>query len=224
MAFSNIFIKAGFWKRTNHPVKGDLRLDEISPLVETNPNLEVFKELGGSVISEPVFARIGTTSSAIQLQDGEMKFMTHYFPTAKYITGVLWGQSVQGTYTADKYNGFGFYSVNGSTGVLTLITSSTNNGNLWKSATASLYKTDFSSPYLASPGLYTVAALWNNSASSGSPSVIGSPSSGTLYAAAMDFTNSNRIGGVLAAQDSLPTTINMSSITGSATNPYFALY
>ena len=155
------------------------------------------------------------------LADGSVRFIATYVPITATITGAKFFQVVQGDYTADNYNGIGLYSYSG--GTMTLVASSTNDGNIWK-GTASTWQTKaFSATYSATSGLYFVGLLYNNSAQTTAPT-IGSSASSTANVGANDFTNSAKLVSLVNAQASLPTPQLMSGTTLSNLNYGVWLY
>jgi hypothetical protein len=117
-----------------------------------------------------------------------------WIPKTVTLTGVKWYQITAGVYTANNYNGVALYSH--SSGTLTQVASSTNDGNIWKATSSTFASKAFSSTYSAAPGLYYIASIWCYSAyttlptvASGSLSTLGSQSN----FAAFDFTNNKVI-------------------------------
>ena len=110
-------------------------------------------------------------TGTVALADGAVRYVAVNITKAQTITGVTWWQTVAGDYTADNYNGVGLYSINTSTGEITLVASSTDDGNIWKGAANAYYSKAFSSPYSASVGKYMIAYLYNSSAQTTAPSV-----------------------------------------------------
>ena len=119
------------------------------------------------------------------------------------------------SYTANNYNGVGLYSVSGST--LTLVASSTNDGNTWQQGTNWQSKA-FSSTYSAAAGIYYIAFIYSVSAATTAPSIsINGSASGTYNAvSAFDFTNSQKTSGGLNTQTSLPASQTLSSISNAS--------
>jgi hypothetical protein len=146
-------------------------------------------------------------TTVLAMTDGQIYLSAVYLPTAATITGARWFQNVAGVYTADNYNGVGLYSYSG--GTLTLVASSTDDGTIWKS-TGTQSKA-FSTPYSAVAGVYYLGFIYNSSAQTTAPSIVGSPNK--TSGAYIDFTNSAKINATLTAA-TLTTPIAMSSTTG----------
>lgn len=182
---------------------------------------KVYSLLGSAVIAESLGLNIvmasGNTGNFV---NQSMKVQAIYLPYATTITGIKWLQVVQGSYTANNYNGVGLYTY--SAGTLTLVASSTDDGNIWKAAPGMASKA-FSSQYPAAAGLYFAAHLYNQSA------VVTAPQIGAFVNAngglfALDFTNSARIVGQVTSQASLPATQAMSGVASSSISPWLGLY
>jgi hypothetical protein len=84
-----------------------------------------------------------------------------YLPAGTY-TGFWFALQTKGVYTASSYNGAGLYST-GSTGI-TLIASTTDDGNLWKANTNTITYKAFSSPITVAAGSYYLSFLHRSSA------------------------------------------------------------
>jgi len=184
--------------------------------------LATYQALGSTFkSSSPVVPTITMMNGGSALADGSVRFIATYVPITATITGAKFFQVVQGDYTADNYNGIGLYSYSG--GTLTLVASSTNDGNIWK-GTASTWQTKaFTTPYSATSGLYFVGLLYNSSAQVTAPT-IGSSQSSTAGLGASDFTNSAKLVSLLNAQASLPSPQLMSGTTLSNLNYGVWLY
>jgi hypothetical protein len=185
--------------------------------------------MGGSVkgytISTPI---IGSYSQALSLNTvngltGNIRWIAVWITKTTTITGVKWYQTAAGSYTASDYNGVGLYSH--SSGTLTQVASSTNDGNIWKATTSTLASKAFTSTYSAAPGLYYIAAIYCFSAQVTIPSLAGT---GTLGAGAAfnnyDFTNSNKLVGYTLSATALPATQALSSVNQSVSRFSFYLY
>jgi hypothetical protein len=141
----------------------------------------------------------------------QVKFMAYYVPTNTTITGIKFFQSTQGNYTANNYNGVGLYSYSG--GTLTLVASSTNDGNIWKGTSGTWQTKAFSSTFNASAGVYFVAALYSSSAQVTAPVLATLKNVNNTGANNYDFTNSAKLSSTLSAQTALPATQLMSGTT-----------
>jgi hypothetical protein len=143
-----------------------------------------------------------------QITSQTLYLIGYYLPKAGTITGVKWYQGTQGAYTASNYNGVGLYTYSG--GTLTLVASSTNDGNIWKATGSTWSSKAFTSTYSASKGLHFIGFLYSSSASTTAPTV----GTGTAYLAAaipFDFTNSAKLQCSVSGQTSLPSSQAMSA-------------
>ncbi|MGN6475752.1 MAG: hypothetical protein ACTHKV_00900 [Flavipsychrobacter sp.] len=182
--------------------------------------LNMFAALGSDIKATPAYP-VNSVSLSVAPIDQIVRLLAVYLPKAAVITGASWFQSTTGNYTANNYNGIGLYSYSG--GILTLVASSTNDGNIWKGTGSSWQRKDFSSTYNAAPGIYYVAMLYCRSAATTAPTISMPPQSSFVLGLGM----SNRFicGTYSSTATSLPSSINMS--TQAAQNNsyyYFALY
>lgn len=187
---------------------------------KANHNLNIYNALGSSIKTETepmqyISANFNPVSQSVY-------FQAVWLPVAQTLTGIKWYQRTAGSYTASNYNGVGLYTYSG--GTLTLVASSTNDGNIWTASTNSVGSKAFTSSYVASAGLYFIAVLYSSSA------VVTPPAFGTttnftnLAQSALDFTNSAKICSLLAAQTSFPATQAMSGTTGNTIRFWLGLY
>lgn len=186
--------------------------------------VNLYTALGSSLKGQTFGMEINNVTGNVgNLADGTLNLTAIVIPEASTITGVMWIQNTQGNYTADNYNGVGLYSY--SSGTLTLQASSTNDGNIWKATAISLATKAFTTPYVATAGVYFIGALYNNSAQTTAPAFAGQSSN--LFAgavASLDFTNSAKIRGTVSAQTSLPATQAMSGVTAVTPYIWWAVY
>jgi len=157
-------------------------------------------QIKGFVVSNSSFA--ATQSQPLTSQT--LIFNAYYLPVGQVITGVKFFQQTQGVYTANNYNGVGLYSYSG--GTLTLVASSTNDGNIWKGVALSWQTKAFSSTYNAAAGIYFVAALYSSSAQTTQPFVLGQNVYLENTFSRFDFTNLISINATLISQTALPAT------------------
>lgn len=168
----------------------------------------------------PNYAQNGGASSA--LTNNTMRVFAYYLPKDATITGVKWWQNTIGSYTSANYNGIGLYSYSG--GTLTLIASSTNDGNIWQTAASnSMGSKAFSSTYSASAGIYYIAMVYSASASVTGPSITTAALNTQTNQVSFDFTNSAKLS-ASSVQTSFPSTIAMSTMTASTASYFMWLY
>jgi hypothetical protein len=173
-----------------------------------NDIYDVFNLLGSSFKGMSVGSPNNLVIQGTQITSQTLYLLGYYLPKAATITGVKWYQGTQGVYTASNYNGVGLYTYSG--GTLTLVASSTNDGNIWKATGSAWSSKAFTSTYSASKGLYFIGVLHSASATTTAPTI----GSGTAYLAAVvpfDFTNSAKLQSLIAGQTSLPSSQAMSA-------------
>lgn len=175
-------------------------------------------QIKGFVVSNSSFA--ATQSQPLTSQT--LIFNAYYLPVAQVITGVKFFQQTQGVYTANNYNGVGLYSYSG--GTLTLVASSTNDGNIWKGIALSWQTKAFSSTYNAAAGIYFVAALYSSSAQTTQPFVLGQNVYFENAFSRFDFTNLISINATLISQTALPATQLSHTLSPSRLCYNFFLY
>jgi len=193
-------------------------------LFSNNWLLKAYQDLGSTFKSYPLTMPQGITGITTNstLNDGSARFTIVYVPLGATITGVKWYQTTQGVYTADNYNGVGLYTY--SAGTLTLVASSTNDGDIWKAASNTWATKAFSSTYVATAGIYVICALYNSSAQTTAPAIGAAAAASNNAVMSNDFTNSAKISSSLAAQTSLPASTAMSSLGVNNINLGFWLY
>jgi len=189
--------------------------------INTDEKILTYQALGSTILSQNVNGGLGDATGTYTMADNRVCFMATYLKKAGTITGIKWKQATQGSYTADGYNGVGLYTYSG--GTLTLVASSTDDGNIWKATTGTISSKAFSSTYAASAGLHFIGVLYCNSSQSTAP-VIGAILGATGTNIVNDFTNSAKLNGHVVGQTSLPASIAMSSITAFFNEPWAATY
>ena len=187
--------------------------------------LTVEQALGSAILAQKFpMDRITTSVSMI---DGQARFDAVYIPATTNITGVKWWQANPGSYTADNNNYIALYSY--SAGTLTQVAISTNDGNVWQTgSTTQMRNAAFTTctggcPYVAAPGVYYIATLYNSS--SGTAATLGSTTQyGSVAITQLDFTNSAMTQGTLSGQTALTTPITISTLTTVQAQPWSSLY
>lgn len=170
----------------------------------------LIREALGSTIKSSTMAIDRVTNSYI-LVDTRFDVQAIYIRESMTLTGVKWFQSVQGSYTADNYNGVGLYSYDGA-GTLTLVASSTDDGDIWKGAAHSIQSKAFSSTYNAVTGIYFIGLIYNNSTQVTAPAIGAGSSLLNNNIPLGDFTSSAKIRGNRASLSSLPATQSMTGV------------
>lgn len=182
-----------------------------------------YRSLGSTIQAGPV-PGIGTIQASVTMFTGRGYWAAVYVKKPITITGAAWFQAVAGSYTAANYNGLALYSYSG--GTLTLVDSSTRDNTIWTTTTATWGSKAFAGgTRTLAPGIYYVAAIFNNSAVTTAPQ-IGAVYSGTStvgYTAPLT-TNSARISGWETSITTPPTTKLMSSFSGQGIYLGLCLY
>jgi hypothetical protein len=189
-----------------------------------DPSLATMQALGSAIIATTIPISVISPGIGQALVANTLRLQPIFLTKRATIIGVKWYQVTQGNYTSSNYNGVGLYSY--SNGTLTLVASSTDDGNIWKAAATALASKTFTTPYNAAPGVYFIGALYNQSAQVTAPALsqqnTGASSAG-LYN--LDFTNSAALNSTLAGQNTLPSPQAASGLTTSTSAPlWFALY
>jgi hypothetical protein len=191
--------------------------------IDDNPEIKLLQGLGSQIKAQTFNAVEATTTTG--LVDGTARLNPVYLAKGQTITGVEYYQTTQGVYTSDNNNQVALYTVNAATGVLTRVAISNNDGtNIWKQAANVTYKVPFSSPYVASAGVYYIGFLYNTSAQSTQPFILAKSAAQNPAQAALDNTGSLTKSMTAFAQTELATTYTASTLTTAATNPWIAIY
>jgi len=193
-------------------------------LIQQDISLIAMQAMGSTIkgynLTCPIISLISTNAA---LTSGNILLTATYIPKSTTITGVKFFQSTQGVYTANNYNGVGLYSVSG--GTLTLVASSTNDGNVWKGTSNTWQTKAFSSTYSAAAGIYYVAALYSSSAQTTAPAVgVMAASINTTALKAFDFGNSLKLTEFITGQTSMASSITSSATTYASGNYGIYIY
>ena len=178
----------------------------------------------GSAIKAETFPFNRMTTGSTPLTDNAMMVRAIYLSTPQVLTGIKWRTVVVGSFTADQNNRIGLYSYSG--GTCTLVASCANDATLYQTGLSDAIVTKaFSSVTATLPaGLYFIGALYNSSAVVTGPTISITTAMANAAVNTLDFSNSAVISGSLAAQNDLPSSFAMSSVSGSTAQPWFALY
>jgi len=200
----------------------------LSPYFQTvnydNDLNKAYQLLGSTIksicLGVPSFSLLTSTTG---LTNQQIKYIAIYLPKSQTITGVKWWQATTGSYTANNYNGVGLYTYSG--GTLTLVASSTNDGNIWQTASNNtMGNKAFSSTYSASAGIYYIALLYSNSAQTTAPTLGVANVLANSAVASADFTNNAKLYGNILSQTSLPSTQAMSGLSSASNTVGVWLY
>lgn len=198
---------------------GATKYTDPAQIVEISDEfLQGIRQLGSVALGRTL--SLGPPSVTLTLIDGRCQLVACFLKKPGTVTGVKFIQLTQGNYTADNNNRIGLYTV--SAGVLTLVASSANNGDLWKGAAGTI-TVPFDVPYVATAGVYYVGYIYNSSAQVTAPTIAGTPqvSVGGLN---MDLANSNMLAGYKAGTDIVASTTPMSDFSANYIPGFFLLY
>lgn len=172
----------------------------------------------GSVVTNQNFDIMAVTSSANMVSQRLFIPPPIFITEPQTITGAVWFQDVQGAYTASNYNGIGLFSY--SAGTLTLVASTTDDGNIWKAAASTASQKAFSTPYVAAAGIYYLGFLWCSSATVTTPA-LGVRVNLRAGISSFDFTNSAKLSSFVNAVTALPSPTQAMSGTAASNTTTF---
>jgi hypothetical protein len=177
---------------------------------------------GSALIAQSNGLNTAILTAITNMTSATLQLVMVNVPAAVTVTGIAFMQSTQGVYTATNYNGVGLYSYNGA-GTLTLIASSTNNGNIWKTVSGTFHQEPFSATVDLVAGVYWMAALWNGTTITTTPALLSS-ADGQAMATTLDFPSNAKTYGTVGAQTTLPASQAFSGVAGDLKRMWFALY
>lgn len=199
------------------------QINAITATSIEDTTIKAYQALGSTIKAQTVGQSIARITSIGVLTNQLISFVAVYLNTSQTLTGVKWWQGALGSYTANNENRVGLYSYSG--GTLTLVASSTNDGNLWQTAaSASMGSKAFSSTYAAAAGLYYVAFLYCRSAAVTVPQIGLCANIQNANIQALDFTNSAKIWAYKTGVTALPATQAMSGLTADVGNFWISIY
>jgi hypothetical protein len=212
----------GFLKKLNSDATMFMRGDG-EWMEPRHPEYEFYNETAApvqilfSTWNRPATQIVGTAA----LGDNQTRYEVFTVKKTTTVTGIIWWQTVAGVYVSDQYNGGGVYSINTTTGEHTLVTSTANDGDIWKGTANAYYTKAFPSPVALTPGKYAIAFLYCSSSATTAPSVgvVTGTQNGNAH-----YNGIYRINGINGAESSLPSSLPASDVTVSATVSWFGLY
>lgn len=180
-----------------------------------------YNALGSVIKGYNVANPVNAVTTQFSISSGSNYLSAYYIPVASTITGVKWFQVTTGAYTAGNYNGVGLYSYSG--GTITLVASSTNDGNIWKSSSGWNSKA-FSSTYSAAAGVYFISFLFTGTSITTNP-VIGAWFNNLFNSVVpMDFTNNAKLNCNFAGVNAFSSSTALTFVTNQSNNPSIFLY
>jgi hypothetical protein len=190
----------------------------------TNP-LKAYQAAGSNIKAMPVGLWAFNFTPAVAAQTNQtLRLNAVYLPTNETITGVRWYQAaLQVGATPSNYNGFGLYTLSGTT--LTCQVSSSNSSTIWSSGSINSYNSiAFDTPYAATAGLYYIAFLYSISAGGTAPTFGLSVTTTATNQFIPGLTTNNKLTATITGQTSMPTSIAMSTATAATTVMNVSLY
>jgi hypothetical protein len=147
---------------------------------------------------------------------------TTYFDLSAPTTlnGVRWFQTVQGSYTANNFNGFAIYRYDAVNDTAYLVAQTANTGTIWQ-ATANTWNTiAFTAPVNVEAGAFRIVAYYSSSAQTTAPA-LGSFST-VQNAAVFNLPNTGRLSGRLT--QTTPANFKTSTLAAQAGQPIIGIY
>ena len=201
-------------------VAADLPQIPNSNLVNQGDNaLLAFQEMGANFKAATIGNAWPGQGATPTLTNGRIYWHCVYVPKAFTATGVSFWLAQSGVYTASGYNGFGLYSINVGTGVLTQIAATTSSTTLFAGATG-LTSVNFASTVALTEGIYYIGWLYGNSAQTTAPLLI----MGSYGQFSFTFANSIRPFARLNSQTALPASQAFSGLSGETVILYTWLF
>lgn len=145
------------------------------------------QDLGSAIKFAPVGFVVEPSVSQV-LADGLLRVVAVDVYESATVTGVKFLQRTQGNYVADNENSVSLFSY--SSGTLTRIAVSANDGNIFKGAAGTWQTVPFTSTVNITPGVYYVGVLWNAVSTTTIPALL---CSSVPFTGNWDFTNSAKL-------------------------------
>jgi hypothetical protein len=187
-----------------------------------NPSIKALAALGFNICMQTIGVEWGDINTGSALTDNRLHLA--YIGTPEFdttVSSVTFYKSTAGVYTADQENRIGLYELNNGTGVLTLIASTVNDGNLWKNT--GLVDTNFSASASVTSGTpYFIGALYNSSAQTTQPQILGDIS--TVSSTIAIGTASIELSGGINTQNTLAASFNASAVASISQRFWFKVY
>jgi hypothetical protein len=198
-----------------------ISVDIASPAPQVNSTISAMQRLGSSVKGITLgISLINDGSYSSAMSNGNINIVALDYQPGVSATGAWFIMDTQGSYTATGYNGVGLFEE--VAGTMTLVASSTSDGNIWKATSGTMIKKAFTTPYTMIAGRnYIVAAIYNRSAETTAPKVRVASSTFQSWVNTMDFTNSRFINGNYSAT-TFPSTLATSAVNTSTPDPTIA--
>ena len=150
------------------------------------------------------------------LVDGRQYFTSYRITDTTLLTGVKFSTTQQGSYTPDNTNSIALYKWNQTS--WDKVAETANEGTLWSAVAGSVSAKTFTTPYVATPGWYYIALLYNSSAQTTAPITI----SMTTYQGWFAELGSFKLTGTRDTQSSHASNVTNAQITRN-TIPFFVI-
>lgn len=185
-----------------------------------------WKFLGVNTKANLIYGGIENFTSTSSPTSGTQYRYLLYVPKYSTISGVRFFLATQGAYNAGNYNGFKIYSLDTSSGGVTMIDSTANDTALFKSAANVWVSKSFISSHALAAGVYAIAMLYTNNGTQPTAPTIG------IYAA---WGNGNTGGnqyvfphgimmGAVKNSETYIENLNYSSFSGTSVRFYSEYY
>ena len=133
-----------------------------------NSYVDRLRALGSNIIASNYD---GAGLSTLQFVNGYVYLMSIYISSRITLNGFGYTMGIGGDYTAFDYNGIGIYSFDKDTKIYTLIASTENDTEMWKSPLLHYVTKDLAEPIILESGIYFIAYLHNRSSAVTSPAI-----------------------------------------------------
>ena len=183
--------------------------DYVAPTV-----VKFYNALGWAVKGENPMYTQGSINSIYTLGSETLLAVAVWINDTCTITGINWVLTTPGSYTNIAYNGWGLSKINIAGNGLSLLDSTPNNTQLFTSTANTWQSTAFTSTYQATPGLYFVYMLYQETAQVTAPvmaAYTASTNSGAFYSPPLSANYF--FYGYQTGQTILPATRSLSAFT-----------
>jgi len=185
---------------------------------------DLLKKLGSDIVGIPVAPEFTNTSSSALIDNVRMEVLV-YVPNACTIHGIRFVMAVAGNYTPDNYNGIGLSTLSGIN--IHLVASTTNDTadpNMFEATANTIVTSTFSSSYSAAAGFYIVTFLYNSSAQTTAPSIIGANTPQSAMYSKTFFGTSVNMAASKTASSTIPSDTDTNTSVTNGSCPYLLIF
>lgn len=192
-----------------------------------NDSSTLIQQALGSTIQEQTFSvsDINLTAGGT-LTSGAVFYYPIWSKSAQTISGFKWYQQTKGSYTGDQNNVIELYTY--SAGTITRVATTGNVANIWQTANSGTVGSQAlasSATYVMTANtLYFIVFLWHSSATTTAPVLGCKTGMVSASVSSFDFSNSAKYSSFLLAQTNTTSPQAMSSLTGTTSNFWLAVY